>query len=465
MLTDQQKEKLRALPGVDQLLETEPVAAWLADEPRTIVVQALRSALAEAREALLAEEAAATPTGDEVIARAQAYAAGMRRRSLRRAINATGIIVHTGLGRSRLSEAAIQAMVACAGHCTLELDLETGERGSRHRHLESLLCELTGAPAGIAVNNNAAAVMLALNTIAEGNEVIVSRGQLVEIGGSFRLPTIMRQSGCRLVEVGTTNRTRLADYANAVSHDTAALLKVHTSNFRQIGFVEETPTAELAQLAREHYLVLMEDLGSGALLDTTPWLGEHEPTCQDSLSAGADLVCFSGDKLLGGPQAGIIVGRQDLIEEMKHNPLARALRLDKLTIAALVATLELYRDPEAAARVVPTLAAAAEPAERVRARARRLRSLILKQAGNAVAAEVVESEAAIGGGALPGQTIPSWAVALTPLQGSAEDLARALRLGDPPVIGRLQKDRLLLDCRALTDEELAEVADIIGGGV
>jgi len=465
MLTDQQKEKLRALPGVDQLLGSEPVVAWLAEEPRTIVVQALRSALAEAREALLAEEAAATPTGDEVIARAQAHAAKMRRRSLRRAINATGIIVHTGLGRSRLSEAALQAMVECAGHCTLELDLQTGERGSRHRHLESLLCELTGAPAGIAVNNNAAAVRLALNTIAEGNEVIVSRGQLVEIGGSFRLPTIMRQSGCRLVEVGTTNRTRLADYANAVSHDTAALLKVHTSNFRQIGFVEETPTAELAQLARERYLVLMEDLGSGALLDTTPWLGEHEPTCQDSLSAGADLVCFSGDKLLGGPQAGIIVGRQDLIEEMKHNPLARALRLDKLTIAALVATLELYRDPEAAARVVPTLAAAAEPAERVRARARRLRSLILKQAGNAVAAEVVESEAAIGGGALPGQTIPSWAVALTPLQGSAEDLARALRLGDPPVIGRIQKDRLLLDCRALTDEELAEVADIIGGGV
>jgi len=422
--------RLRDLPSVDALLRDERLAA----EPHELAVGAARAVLAHARERI----AAGGEPGDLVEAVAVEIAR-QRRPSLRRVLNATGVLVHTNLGRAPLPEAAIARVVEVGGgYSNLEYDLETGARGSRQDHLGALLRRLTDAEGALVVNNNAAAVLLALAALAEGREVIVSRGELIEIGDGFRIPDVLARSGARLVEVGTTNRTRAADYERAIGPDTALLLRVHQSNFRVLGFTERPRLAELAEIAGRHALPLVDDLGSGAL---SP-VGD-EPTPVESLRAGADLVCFSGDKLLGGPQAGIVVGRADLVERLRRHPLQRALRADKLTLAALEGTLALALHPGTRSEV-PVLRMLHEPVETIHARAERLAAL--------VDGEVEETVARVGGGALPLAELPSAACAVE------EDLAEELRLGNPPVVAVVRDGRTLLDCRTLTDDEVEIVA-------
>ena len=421
---------LRDLPSVDRLLADER----LAGEPHGIAAAAARVVLERAREEIRA--------GRDPGALAEAVLAELaaaRRPRLRRVLNATGVLVHTNLGRAPLADAAIARVVEVGGaYSTLEYDLERGERGSRQEHLAALLETLTGGEAALVVNNNAAAVLLALAALAEGREVVVSRGELIEIGDGFRIPDVLARSGARLVEVGTTNRTRAADYERAIAPETALLLRVHQSNFRLVGFSELPRLGELAEVARRHGLPLVDDLGSGAL---SP-VGD-EPTPAESLRAGADLVCFSGDKLLGGPQAGIVVGRANLVEQLRRHPLQRALRADKLTLAALEGTLGLALAPETRGRI-PVLRMLQEPVERVRARAERLAGL--------VGGEVEDTVARVGGGALPLAELPSAACAVE------ESLAEPLRRGEPPVIAIVRDGRTLLDCRTLTDTEVDEVA-------
>ncbi len=421
---------LRDLPSVDRML-ADP---RLATEPHALALVAARAALEAARAAI---RAGGEPGDPVELALAEIH--GARRPSLRRAINATGVVIHTNLGRAPLPAASVERIVEVAGYSNLELDLETGKRGSRHDHLGAILARVTGAEAALVVNNCAAAVMLALAALGEGREVVVSRGELIEIGDGFRIPDVLVRSGARLVEVGTTNRTRVADYERAIGPDTAVLLRVHQSNFRVVGFTEQPTLAELAAVARAHDLPLVDDLGSGALLD----LGD-EPTAASSLAAGADLVCFSGDKLLGGPQAGIVVGRAELVERLRRHPLQRALRADKLALAALEGLLTLCLDPEQARREIPVVAMLDASADVVRARAERLASL--------VHGEVEETVARVGGGALPLAELPSFACAVE------EELAAPLRLGDPAVVGVVRDGRLLLDARTIADSEVDEVA-------
>jgi L-seryl-tRNA(Ser) seleniumtransferase len=426
--------KLRDLPSVDELARDER----LAGEPPALAVAAARAALARAREEI---RAGADP-GD-LVERTLGELAAARAPALRRALNATGVIVHTNLGRAPLPEAALaRALEVGRGYSNLEYDLAAGGRGSRQDHVAAILRRLTGAEAALVVNNNAAAVMLALAALAEGREVLVSRGELIEIGDGFRIPDVLARSGAVLREVGTTNRTRAADYERAAGPETAVLLRVHQSNFRVVGFTEQPSVAELAAVAARHGLPLVDDLGSGVLVSL-----EGEPSARESLAAGADLVCFSGDKLLGGPQAGIVVGRAELVERLRRHPLQRALRADKLTLAALEGTLGLYLDPERALREVPVLRMLNEPLAAVRARAERL--------AGAVGGEVEETVGRVGGGALPLAELPSFACAVE------ESLAGPLRVGEPPVVGVLRDGRLLLDCRTLTDAEADQVAGAV----
>jgi L-seryl-tRNA(Ser) seleniumtransferase len=427
---------LRDLPSVDALARSPQAAPLVDRHGRARAVDALRRALAEARAANQA------PPADALVARAAALLAAPP--SLRAVINATGIVVHTNLGRAPLAAAALERVrEVAAGYSTLEFDLEAGRRGSRHDHLSGILAELTGAEAGLAVNNNAAAVLLCLAATAAPGEVLISRGELIEIGDGFRIPDILSRSGARLVEVGTTNRTRAGDYADAVGEATRAILRVHQSNFRMLGFTARPGLDELAALARDRGLTLIDDLGSGQLLDL-PALAD-EPTARGSVEAGADLVCFSGDKLLGGPQAGVIVGSAAAVAAVRRHPLARALRIDKLSLAALEATLELYRDPSAALANVPVLAMVAEDVAAVRARAD---ALSARLEGRTVA-----STARVGGGAVPLLELPSFACALE----GGDALAARLRAADPPVVARVQEGRVLLDCRTMTDEECRRI--------
>jgi L-seryl-tRNA(Ser) seleniumtransferase len=417
---------LRDLPGVDELAR---------ESPDPLAVDAARVVIARARESIRRGD----DPGD-LTALLKAELAAARRPALRRVLNATGVIVHTNLGRAPLPSQALEhALEVARGYSNLEYDVEDGRRGSRQDHVASILRRLTGAEAAIVVNNNAGALLLALAALAEGRDVIVSRGELIEIGDGFRIPDVLARSGARLVEVGTTNRTRASDYDRAVDERTALLLRVHQSNFRVVGFTEQPPLAELADVAHRNSLPLLDDLGSGALLDLS-----DEPTARASLAAGADLVCFSGDKLLGGPQAGIAVGRADLVERLRRHPLHRALRVDKLSLAALEGTLLLYLEPERALAEVPVLRMLREPAEDVHARAERLAA--------AVGGEVEETVARVGGGALPLHELPSFACAVE------ESLAAPLREHEPPVVGIVRDGRLLLDCRTLADAELDEVA-------
>jgi len=418
--------ELRDLPSVDEL-------ARGLDDP--LAVDAARAVLDRAREEI---RAGADP-GD-LSARLAAELLSVRAPSLRRVLNATGVIVHTNLGRAPLAEEAIAQVVETArGYSNLELDLSEGTRGSRQDHIAALLRRLTGADAALVVNNNAAVVLLALAALGEGREVIVSRGELIEIGDGFRIPDVLMRSGARLVEVGTTNRTRAKDYDKAVRPETALLLRVHQSNFRVVGFTEQPKLEELAAVARRHGLPLVDDQGSGALVELP-----GEPTARESLAAGADLVCFSGDKLLGGPQAGIVVGRADLIEQLRRHPLQRAMRADKLTLAALEGTLRLYLD---APERIPVLRMLAQDKSVVRARAERLAAL--------VGGTVEETVGRVGGGALPLAELVSFACAVE------ESLVGPLRHGEPPVVGVLRDGALLLDCLTLTDMEVDEVATAV----
>jgi len=438
----------RTLPSVGALLERAPVRALLDSAPRTLVVDAVRATVAQAR------ASATSPADDDAWAAAIAdRLAELSRPSLRRVINATGIVLHTNLGRAPLADAALDAISAISsGYSNLELDLDRGARGSRYVHCASLLRELTGAEDALVVNNCAAALVLALNTVADGREAILSRGELVEIGGSFRVHEIMAKSGALLREVGATNRTHLADYERAVGQATGVLLKVHRSNFALHGFTAEATVHDLAPLAATHGLPILHDLGSGLLIPLDDIGLRGEPTARAALEAGASIVVMSGDKLLGGPQSGLIVGEARWLDAMRRNPLARSYRVDKLTLAALEATLALYRDPARAMREIPTLALLATPAAALRERAESLR-LALEREG--IAGETVETTGSVGAGAFPDAGLPGAAVAL---DGDAERWAARLRAGAPAVVGRVHDDRMHLDLRAVLAHELPDLA-------
>lgn len=435
-------ERLRALPSVDRLLAGAD--SLMTSYGRSAVLETLRAVLDSVRARLLAGED--VPLDDAaLLALAADQLATRFQPTLRPVINATGVIIHTNLGRAPLSTAAQQAMIdAAAGYSTLEYDLDSGQRGSRLLHAEALLCEVTGAEAALVVNNNAAATVLMLAGLAAGREVIVSRGQLVEIGGGFRVPDVMAQSGARLVEVGTTNRTRSADYERAITPETALLMRVHASNFKLVGFVESTPLADMVALAARYGLHTVDDLGSGALVDTAAFGLEHEPTVQESLAAGAGVVAFSADKLLGGPQAGILVGRRALIDPLKRHPLARAIRADKLCLAALTATLDHYRRGDALEKI-PVLRMISRSAEDIRGVAEAWKDR-LRAAGLANAA-VIEGESTVGGGSLPGATLPTVLLAL-PVP-HPDDFAARLRHAPLPVIARIVDEQVVFDPRTV----------------
>jgi len=444
------------------LLSAAQSDAHLSSLPRPFVSDALRAVVDNLRDQLRKNEplASGALTVAAILALAGAQIAALRARRLIRVINATGVILHTGLGRSVLSRAAVERLKQVAsGYCSLEIDLATGERGQRGRYAEALLCQLTGAESAMVVNNNAAATMLALRGLATGKEVIVSRGQLIEIGGSYRLPDVMSAGGSILREVGTTNKTHLSDYEEAISDRTAMIMHVHTSNYRVVGFAESPGVAELAQLAHDHNLIMFDDLGSGALLDDEMWAKENEPTVATSLNAGADFVSFSGDKLLGGPQAGILLGGAPTIDRLRRDPMARALRVDKLTLAALEATLEIYLSPDRAKAEIPTLAALSETLDSVILRAERLAKL-LHDAAPSENFTVERLESFAGGGSLPARPIPTAVVRWQPSPAHrAETIASRMRTGNPAVLARIKDAAVLFDARSLVDDELELLRD------
>lgn len=470
------QQLLRALPKVDEFLhwllddgggaaavagKRQRLSADLEKAPLFLVKKAVRETVAASRQSVLDGKVtdAATLTHDALLADLQRRLVLMIQPNFRTLINASGVVIHTNMGRSLLPDSAMQGILQ-VGRCysNLEFDLKTGKRGSRYSLVEEILCELTGAEAALVVNNNAAAVLLVLGTLAEGREVIVSRGQLVEIGGSFRIPEVMKKSGARLVEVGATNRTHLRDYEGAISADTALLLKVHTSNYRMIGFTSEVPLVEMVALGAKHGIPVMEDLGSGSLVDLTRCGLTKEPTVREVVASGADVVTFSGDKLLGGPQAGLIIGRKAIIDRIKKNPLNRALRIDKFTLAGLEGVLRLYGDERQAMRSIPTLAMLSATRQEIGKRAARLRRLVQKPLAGQCLVELCDTESRVGGGALPEQGLPSRALALRPLAISVNALEEGLRRLSLPIIGRIENEAMLLDLRTVSDQEVQPLA-------
>ena len=438
--------ELRKLPSVDKLLQSQATQALIQAYSHELVVEALRLAQDAARQAIFAGQPATSH--DELVSQAAKILKEQLQPTLRPVINATGIIIHTNLGRALLSPAARTAMdQAARSYSNLEYDLEAGGRGSRYVHAEGLLCRLTGAEAALVVNNNAGAVLLILSALARGREVVISRGQLIEIGGGFRIPDVMKQSGTILIEVGATNRTHLRDYETAITDRTAMLLRAHRSNFCMIGFVTEPTLTEMCQLAHARGLLVADDLGSGTLLDTADYGLAHEPTIQESLASGADIVSCSGDKLLGGPQAGIILGRADLIARLRRFPLTRALRVDKTTLAGLQATL-LHYVKNKAVEEIPVWRMIATSLETLAARAE---AWAKRLAAAELQPRLIEGRSAVGGGSLPGETLPTRLVALA--KPSPERLAGVLRHADPPVIARVENDQLVLDPRSVQPEE------------
>ena len=452
------QERLSKLPKVDALLATPRAEDLLNTFSRARVVDGLRAQLEALRQQMLqgdgqAHEFADAPFFEAVEGDLRAEA----KPSLRRVINATGIVLHTNLGRAPLAKSAIEAVAEVArGYSNLEYDLAAGKRGSRHAHVERLLRELTGAEAAVVVNNNAAAVMLAVNTLAKDAEVVTSRGELIEIGGSFRIPDVIERSDAVLVEVGTTNKTRIDDYANAITNMTRILLKVHQSNFKIVGFTSAAQREEMVALARERGLLVVEDLGSGILIDPAAFGLPDETTVREAVDAGVDLVTFSGDKLLGGPQAGILVGRADLIAAMKKNPLMRALRPGKLNLAALEATLLLYLDEDRLKDSLPVLAMLTASEEELKAKAQTLCNALGAVPG--VRAELKQGESYSGGGSLPGEAIPTWLVAATTDRSSPDQLTTQLRANTPPIIARIAEDALILDLRTLLKQDIDDIA-------
>lgn len=445
------KAELRKLPGVDKLLQENQVVKLVDNHSQPVVAQTIRAVLESARQEILAGQPA--PAENTLVEQVIAQLSTDLRPSLQPVINATGVIIHTNLGRALLSRRARQAMEqAASAYSNLEYDLAAGQRGSRYSHAADLLCRLTGAESAVVVNNNAGAVILTLTALAKDRDVIISRSQLVEIGGGFRIPDIMAHSGANLVEVGTTNRTYVQDYERAIVPDqTGLLLAVHHSNYQITGFTAQPSLVELVQLARRHHLPFMEDLGSGTLLDTAPYGLAHEPTIQESLAAGIDIVTASGDKLLGGPQAGLILGRANLIDKLKKHPLIRALRVDKTTLAALQATLLAYLEEKAVDEVPVWRMIAAGPCQLAR-RANKWRKILQQDpALDQLSLQTVESASTVGGGSLPGQTLPTRALAIT--AESVDTLAEKLRRANPPVIARIEDDRLLFDPRTVLPEQ------------
>jgi len=450
---------LRKLPGVDSLMVLCARAKFFQDIPQTVVVKSIRSVIDDRRRAILNADPSINESSlldsQMVDTIKQAVRTAMMP-NLRRTVNATGVVVHTNLGRSLLAAEAVENLVTIASrYSNLEYDLSMGKRGSRYSSVEDLICEISGAEAAMVVNNNAAAVLLCLETLAKNKEVIVSRGELVEIGGSFRVPDVMIKSGSILKEVGTTNRTHLKDYQNAIGQNTGLLLKVHTSNYSVVGFTAEVSLRQLVDLGSDHLLPVMEDLGSGTFIDFSKYGLLKEPTVQESVTTGVDVVTFSGDKLLGGPQAGLILGKKKIIDLVKKNPLTRALRIDKLTLAALESTLRLYRDEEKAVRIIPTLRMIMVPLQEIQNRARHLADA-LKNLGNArMHIRLIERSSKTGGGALPLMELPSLCVAIQIKGISPNTLEKRMRDNDPPIIGRIENDLFMMDPRTIQDDELS----------
>ncbi|MCE5281695.1 MAG: L-seryl-tRNA(Sec) selenium transferase [Deltaproteobacteria bacterium] len=457
-MDDHKRELLKNLPKIDEMMLRIERGDRLAGVPREMVKEACRSVVEDLRGRILADKdrggrfrlPALEASVEQVVAMVEALGAYR----LKRVINATGVILHTNLGRSPLCREALERIVEVArGYSNLEYDLEKGARGLRYDHVRQLLCALTGAEDALVVNNNAAAVLLVLNSLSEGKEAIVSRGELIEIGGEFRIPEVMEKSGARLREVGTTNRTRLADYERAVGPETGLILKVHTSNFRSMGFTEEADLQSLAELGRRHSLPVMDDLGSGCFIDLDRYGLEREPTVRESLSTGVDVVTFSGDKLLGGPQAGIILGKRGILERIRVNPLNRALRIDKLTLAALEATMVKYLRPAEALSDLCVLRALTEPREAVRKRARKLAAMIRRAVPRGLAVSVMDGTSMAGGGSLPTREIPTALIGLTAEGLSVAAFEERLRKWEVPIIVRVADDQVLLDARTLDPEE------------
>ena len=448
------QQLLRQIPKVDELLKEARLVELLDQMSEKIVTRAVRQGLDELRRNVLEGKIDQLPDRDAICTRIAAIARREAAPSLQRVINGTGIILHTNLGRACLSDKAAQAACAVAGsYSTLEYNIATGGRGLRYTHVEDLLCRLTGAESALVVNNNAAAVLLTLSALTAGGQVVVSRGELVEIGGSFRVPDIMEACGAELKEIGTTNKTHLRDYDNAICENTKALMKVHTSNYRIVGFTETPALADMVQLGHDRGLLVIEDLGSGCLIDLNQFGIHDEPTVQDSLRAGVDVVSISGDKLLGGPQAGIILGKKKYIDVLKKHPLTRAMRVDKMTLAALEATLRSY-EAEKALEEIPTMAMLAVSQEALQAKAETLCAGLQAAGCNA---QVVPTEGQVGGGSVPTKMLKSYAVAMEPKTGSVDEMEEKLRLGMPPIIGRINHDRYLLDVRTLKETDYEEI--------
>lgn len=444
---------LQSLPAVGELINDPALAPLLSSHPRSVVVDHIRRVVDDLRKQAIAGNVKKIDLGSLMDRIAESVRAADRP-NLRRVINATGIIVHTNLGRSLLAEEALEAVrLSATQYSNLEYDIDAGKRGFRHDLVQSLLCELTGAEAALVVNNNAGGTLLALNTLANQREVIVSRGELIEIGGSFRIPDLLAQSGAVLVEVGTTNRTHLIDYQKAINDNTALLLKVHTSNYRILGFTKEVTGSELVNLAHEHRLLAVEDLGSGAFLPTESLGLPREPTVMETVKNGLDLVTFSGDKLLGGPQCGIIVGKVELVNACAKNPLHRALRVDKMTLAALEATLRLYRDPESACRKIPTLRMLSADPDTLLRKAKRIARKLKNAIGDQAEIQVIQTTGQVGGGTLPLAELPGPAVAIKPKQISVNALEKALRGMPVPIIIRIENEMAIADPRTILDED------------
>lgn len=452
---------LKRLPGVDRLLHAALQDMELSDAPKSVLTARARDLVASLRRDIMNDNGAVNLDAlstNQLMARLKTLVQQSLRPNLTRVINATGIVVHTNLGRSLLAQEAIaHVMTAANRYSNLEYNLETGKRGLRYAIVEDILCDISGAQAAMVVNNNAAAVLLCLDTIAAGREVIVSRGELVEIGGSFRIPDVMARSGAILKEVGTTNRTHLRDYEDAIGNNTSLLLKVHTSNFGIVGFTASVSLRELVEMGGRHGLPVMEDLGSGTFIDFSRHGLQKEPTVRESVRAGADIVTFSGDKLLGGPQAGIILGKPEFIAKIRKNPLTRALRIDKLTLAALEGTLRLYRDEPRAIAAIPTLAMLTCPMDVIHRKALNLKSKIDAHNAPRLQAEILETMSMAGGGALPLMGLPSRSVGVRIQNMSASALENHMRRNTPPIIGRIESDRFILDMRTVQDDELPDI--------
>jgi L-seryl-tRNA(Ser) seleniumtransferase len=458
-INSNQQALLRKLPGVDHLLELTAEDVFFKDIPPAVVVNSIRNVIDNKRQGILNDDPSIDndSLADPHLIDAVKHAAkNAMTPNLKNTINATGVVVHTNLGRSLLATEVVENLITIASrYSNLEYDLSIGNRGSRYSSVEDLICEISGAEAAMVVNNNAGAVLLCLETLARDKEVVVSRGELVEIGGSFRVPDVMAKSGGILREVGTTNRTHLRDYENAIAPNTGLLLKVHTSNYSVVGFTAEVSLPELVDLGAAHQLPVMEDLGSGTFIDFSKYGLLKEPTVQESVTAGADVITFSGDKLLGGPQSGIIVGKKEVIDRIKKNPITRALRIDKLTLAALESTLRLYRDVDKAARIIPTLRMILLPLDEIQKRAQQLADALKKSSDARLHIQLIERSSKTGGGALPLMELPSLCVGIQIEGISPNALEKTMRSNDPPIIGRIEDDLFVMDPRTIQKDELS----------